>query len=52
MIRNITWAVQAVAKCRKVAYNSKSQWAKDYWNKVADDIEENYCQYMLADGPL
>lgn len=29
-----------IYKARKTAVNAKSQWAKDYWNKVADDLED------------
>lgn len=32
--------MKRIYKARMTAIHAKSQWAKDYWNEVANDLEE------------
>lgn len=34
--------LKSIDKCRQTAYNANSEWFKDYWNKVADELEAKY----------
>ena len=34
------WRLNSIDKCRETAYNAKSEWAKEYWHKVADELEQ------------
>jgi hypothetical protein len=33
---------KSIDKCRETAYNANNEWFKDYWHKVADDLEAKY----------
>ena len=41
MDKNWVWRLNAIDKCRETAYNAKSEWAQEYWHKVADELEQN-----------
>ncbi len=34
--------LKSIDKCRQTAYNAKSEWAKEYCHKVADELETKY----------
>jgi hypothetical protein len=34
--------LKSIDKCRQTAYNAKSEWFKEYWHKVADELESKY----------
>lgn len=40
MDKNWVWRLNAIDKCRETAYNAKSEWAQEYWHKVADELEQ------------
>jgi len=48
--KNWVWLLNSIDKCLDTAYNAKSDWAKEYWTKVADDLEEKY-SHLLAGQP-
>lgn len=50
MDKNWVWAINSIDKCRETAYHAKSEWATEYWNKVADDLTEKY-SYLFAGQP-
>lgn len=33
---------KSIDKCRQASYNANNEWFKDYWHKVADDLEAKY----------
>jgi len=33
---------KSIDKCREIAYNANNDWFKDYWHKVADELESKY----------
>lgn len=36
----IQLTMKRIYKARMTAIHAKSDWAKDYWNKVANDLED------------
>lgn len=42
MEKNWAWWLNSIDKCRQTAYYAKSEWAQEYWHKVADDLEAKY----------
>lgn len=36
----IQLTMKRIYKARRTAIHAKSDWAKEYWNKVADDLED------------
>lgn len=41
-MKNFADMLNSIDKCRQTAYYAKSEWAKEYWHKVADDLEAKY----------
>ncbi len=44
--------LNSIDKCRQTAYNAKSEWAKEYWHKVADELESKFVFEQPYDGKL
>jgi len=42
LMTNYSKIFKSIDKCRETAYNANNEWFKDYWHKVADDIESKY----------
>ncbi len=42
MMKSFADNIKSIDKCRQTAYNAKSEWAKEYWHKVADELETKY----------
>lgn len=38
-MKSFAQTLNSIDKCRETAYNAKSEWAKEYWHRVADVLE-------------
>ena len=41
-MNNFAARLKSIDKCRETAYNANSEWFKNYWHKVADELEAKF----------